>query len=52
MLALNEALQKIGNKSHIQLCFAKYASSGAISALLNKKVDAEILILWKSNLPL
>ena len=50
MLALNEALQKAGEESHIRFCRVKYAPSGAISALLNEKADAGLLIPRKSNL--
>ena len=50
MLALNEALQKIGEESHTRFCRVKYAPSGAISALLNEKANAGSLIPRKSNL--
>ena len=50
MLALNEALQKTGEESHVRFCCVKYAPSGAISALLNEKADAGLLIPRKSNL--
>ncbi len=44
MLALIEALQRSGEESHILFCQVKYAPSGAISALLNKKTYAGLLI--------
>lgn len=50
MLALNEALQKVGKESHIRFCRVKYAQSGAISALLTEKADAGLLIPRRANL--
>ena len=50
MLALNEALQKAGEESYVQFCQIKYALFRSISALLNKKADAGLLIPQKSNL--
>lgn len=44
MLALNEALQKAGEESHVRFCRVKYAPSGAISALLNENADAGLLM--------
>ncbi len=49
MLALNKALQKTGRESHIRFRRVKYSSSAAISAPLNKKADAGLLIPRKSN---
>lgn len=50
MLALNEALQKIGKKPHIQFCQVKYAPSDAISDLLTEKAESGLLIIWRANL--
>lgn len=50
MLALNKALQKTGEEPHVRFCRVKYAPSRAISALLNQKADAGLLIPRKSNL--
>ena len=50
MLALNEALQKIGEEPHVRFCRVKYAQSGAISALLTEKADAGVLIPRRANL--
>ena len=50
MLALNEALQKAGEGSDTRFIRAKYAPSGAISALLTEQANARSLIPRLSNL--
>ena len=50
MLALNEALQRVGEETCIRFTRVQYTPSGAISALLTKKADAGQLIPRRSNL--
>ena len=49
MLALNEALQQVGEETYIRFTRVRYAPSGAISALLTEKADAGQLIPRRSN---
>lgn len=49
MLALNEAMQKIGEEPHVRFCRVKYAQFGAILALQTEIVDAGLLIPWRAN---
>ena len=50
ILALNEALQKVGIETKIRFSRVKYAPSESISALLTEKANAMILIPSRSNL--
>ena len=50
ILALNKALQKLGEEPYIRFCRVNYAPSDAISAPLTKKMDAGLLIPWRANL--
>lgn len=50
MLVLNEALQQAGEETSLRFIRVWYAASGAISALLSKKADAEQLLPRRSNL--
>lgn len=50
MLALNEALQKVGEEAHVQFSQVRYAPSRTISALLTEKADIGLLIPQQSNL--
>ena len=50
MLALNEALQQVGEETSIRFTRVRYAPSGAISALLSEKADAGQIIPRRSNL--
>lgn len=49
MLALNEALQKKGEELGTWFYWVRYALIGAISALLTKKANPNLMILWLSN---
>lgn len=48
ILALNEALQQVGEETYIRFTRVRYAPSGAISALLTEKADAGELIPRRS----
>lgn len=50
MLALNEALQKVGESALIRFSRVKYSQSGAISALLTEKANAEALLKSRKNI--
>ena len=50
MLALNKSLQKAGIPAYIQFSRVEYSQSGAISALLTEKSNAEEFISNHSNI--
>lgn len=50
MLVLNESLQKAGIPAYIRLSRVGYSQSGAISALLTEKSNAEDLVKDHSNM--
>ena len=50
MLVLNESLQKVRIPAYIRFKREGYFQSGAISALLREKSDAEILMKNHSNM--
>ena len=49
MLALNEALQKVGENIYTRFCRVRYSLSRAISALLTEIINAGVFIPQLSN---